>query len=103
MAFCRGLCARALPPGWLWLLPTRIAAVRLLPRIRPGTERSSHYAAKLATYYRYRDAGTCKRDYRGVPSLLVVTTSDAAEARFAHQPYLVRQRYDGKPLPSFLT
>jgi hypothetical protein len=53
-----------------------------------GTERLSQYAAKLATYYRYRDSGAYKRDYQSFPTLLVVTTLASAEARFAHQAYL---------------
>jgi hypothetical protein len=68
-----------------------------------GTERSSHYAAKLATYYRYRDSGAYRRDYEGFPTLLVVTTSDAAESRFTHQAYLAQQHYGGMPLVIFLT
>ena len=99
MAFCRGLCARALPPGWLWLLPTRTMAVRLLPRVRPlGQNARGHYAAKLATYYRYRDSGAYRRDYQSFPTLLVVTTTEVAEARFADQAYLAQQRHDSAPL-----
>ncbi len=68
-----------------------------------GTEKPGQYAAKLATYYRYRASGAYKRDYQSFPSLLVVTTSDAAEARFAHQAYVGQLRYGGIPLPTFLT
>ena len=68
-----------------------------------GTERSSQYATKLATYYRYRDTGSYQRDYQTFPTVLVVTTSERAEARFAHQAYLAQQRYGGAPLPVFLT
>ena len=68
-----------------------------------GTERSSHYAAKLATYYRYRDSGSYKRDYQSFPTLLVVTTSELAEARIAHEALLAQQRYGGTPLSIFLT
>jgi hypothetical protein len=68
-----------------------------------GTERPGQYAAKLAAYYRYRDSGASKRDYQSFPSLLVVCTSEAAEARFAHQAYLARQRYGGRPLLVYLT
>jgi hypothetical protein len=68
-----------------------------------GTEKPGQCAAKLATYYRYRDSGAYRRDYDGFPTLLVVTTSDAAEARFTHQAYLAQQRYGGMPLPMFLT
>ena len=56
-----------------------------------GTERPHDYAFKLAAYYRYRDSGNAARDYAGFPTLLVVTTSDIAEARFAHQAYLAQQ------------
>jgi hypothetical protein len=68
-----------------------------------GTERSSQYAAKLATYFRYRDSGAFKRDYTSFPPLLVVTTSELAEARFAHQAYLAQQRHAGTQLSVFLT
>jgi hypothetical protein len=67
-----------------------------------GTEKPHEYAAKLETYYRYRDAGTAARDYDGFPTLLVVTTSAAAEARFACQAYLARERHSA-PLVVFLT
>jgi Replication-relaxation len=49
-----------------------------------GTERRSEYAAKLATYYRYRRTAAT-RDYRGFPTLLVVTTSQRAEDVIADQ------------------
>jgi hypothetical protein len=68
-----------------------------------GTERPSQHAAKLATYYRYRDAGASTREYQSFPMLLVVTTSEEAEARFAHQAYLARQRHGGRPLLVYLT
>jgi hypothetical protein len=68
-----------------------------------GTEKPREYAAKLATYYRYRDSGTAARDFKGFPTLLVVTTSAAAEARFANQAYLAQQRHGGAPLLIFLT
>jgi len=68
-----------------------------------GTEKPGQYAAKLATYYRYRASGAYRRDYESFPTLLVVTTSDAAEARFTHQAYLAQQRYGGMPLVMFLT
>jgi len=78
-------------------------AVRLLPRVRPWDRTLSHYAAKPTTYYRYRDSGAYRRDYQSFPTLLVVTTSEAAEARFTHQAYLAQQRYSGMPLSIFLT
>ncbi len=68
-----------------------------------GTEKPREYGAKLAAYYRYRDAGMAARDFNGFPTLLVVTTSAAAEARFAHQAYLAQQRRGGTPLLIFLT
>ena len=68
-----------------------------------GTEKPGQYAAKLATYYRYRDSGAYRRDYEGFPTLLVVTTSELAEARFALQAYLVQQRHSAAPLSVFLT
>ena len=68
-----------------------------------GTEKPGQYAAKLATYYRYRDSGAYRRDYEGFPTLLVVTTSDLAEARVALQAWLVQQRHSAAPLSVFLT
>jgi hypothetical protein len=68
-----------------------------------GTERPNHYAAKIATYYRYRDSGTGSDDYLGFPTLLFVTNSDDAEARFAYQVYLAQQQHGRAPLPVLLT
>jgi len=68
-----------------------------------GTEKPREYAAKLATYYLYRDSGTAARDYTGFPALLVVTTSAAAETRFAYQAYLAGQRSGAAELVVFLT
>jgi hypothetical protein len=68
-----------------------------------GTERPGDYAAKLAAYYRYRDSGSAARDYDGFPTLLLVTISDVAEARFAHQVYLAHQQHGSTPLSVLLT
>jgi hypothetical protein len=68
-----------------------------------ATERPSEYAAKLDTYYRYRDTGAAWRDYTGFPVVLIVTTREVAEDRFAHQAYLAEQRHGGTPLSVFLT
>jgi len=68
-----------------------------------GTESRREYAAKLETYYRYRDSGAPAHDYAGFPVLLVVTTSETAEGRFAHEAYLAAQRHRGAPLSMFLT
>jgi hypothetical protein len=68
-----------------------------------GTERLRQYAAKLATYYRYRDSGAYLRDYQSFPTLLVVTTSAAAETRLAHQAHLAQEHYGTAPLRVFLT
>jgi Replication-relaxation len=68
-----------------------------------GTERPVEHAAKLASYYRYRDSGAYTRDYASFPTLLVVTTTEVAEARFALQLHLAQQRYGGAPLPALLT
>jgi hypothetical protein len=68
-----------------------------------GTERRREYAAKLETYYRYRDTGAAARDYAGFPTVLVVTTRAAAETRFAHEAYLAWERRGGKPLHILLT
>jgi hypothetical protein len=67
-----------------------------------GTERPAEHAAKLTSYYRYRDSGAYTRDYVSFPTLLVVTTTEVAEARFALQLHLAQQRYSA-PLPALLT
>jgi len=68
-----------------------------------GTERAHEYAAKLAAYYRYRDSGAAKRDYTGFPTVLLVTTSDTAEDRFAREAMLASHRSRGEPLHLLLT
>jgi hypothetical protein len=68
-----------------------------------ATERPNDYAAKLAAYYRYRDSGDAARAYDGFPVLLVVSTSDIAEARFAQQAWLASRRQGSAPLAMFLT
>jgi len=68
-----------------------------------GTERPGDYAAKLAAYYRYRDSGSAARDYDGFPTLLLVSISDTAEARFTHQVYLSHQQHGSAALSVLLT
>jgi hypothetical protein len=68
-----------------------------------GTERAYEYAAKLAAYYRYRDSGAARRDYTGFPTVLVVTTSETAEDRFAREAMLVSHRGRDEPLHVLLT
>jgi hypothetical protein len=60
-----------------------------------GTEKPREYAAKLAAYYRYRDSRLAGHEFKSFPTLLVVTTSELAEARFAHQAQLAAQRRGG--------
>jgi hypothetical protein len=68
-----------------------------------ATERPRDYAAKLAAYYRYRDSGDYRREYQSFPTMLLVTISEVAEARFARQAYLAQQRHGSTPLRMFLT
>jgi hypothetical protein len=68
-----------------------------------GTERPGQYAAKLAAYYRYRNTGAFRRDYETFPTVLLVTTSAVAEARFADQASLVADAHAGAPLKVLLT
>jgi hypothetical protein len=68
-----------------------------------GTEKPRDYARKLDLYYRHRNSTAATRAYAGFPSLLVVTTSMTAEARFAIQANLAEQRHGGTPLTIFLT
>jgi hypothetical protein len=48
-----------------------------------GTMSRQGYLKKLAAYYDYLITGRYQADYIGFPTVLVVTTSNAAEARFA--------------------
>jgi hypothetical protein len=68
-----------------------------------GTERANQYAAKLRAFYRYRDSGTYKRDFQGFPHVLVVTTSEQAESRFALEAHRAHQRHGGVPLGILFT
>lgn len=68
-----------------------------------GTERAHEYAAKIAAYYRYRDRGFAAVEYARSPSVLVVTTSEAAELRFAHEAHVASEKYAGNPIPILLT
>jgi len=68
-----------------------------------GTEKPSQYAAKIAAYYRFRDSGAAALEYTGFPTVLVVTTRQAAELRFAHEAFVASERNGGKPLSLLLT
>ncbi len=71
---------------------------------RPALEQDGcRSAGRQSAYYRYRDSNEARREYDGFPTLLVVTTSAAAEARFAYQAYLAQQRHGTAPLSIFLT
>jgi hypothetical protein len=48
-----------------------------------GTMRARDYRRKFAAYHAYRAGGGFERDYDGFPTILVVTTDGAAEARIA--------------------
>jgi hypothetical protein len=48
-----------------------------------GTMSIKQYYAKFAAYYTYLERGLCKRDYDGMPTVLVVTTESAVEKRIA--------------------
>src|SRR6266568_4228848 len=94
MAFCRGLCERALPPGRLRLLSTRIVAIGLLPRVRPWDR-----TVELTTPPSWPPTTAIAPQMppnatnQSFPTLLVVTTSVLVEAGLAHQAYLAQQRY----------
>jgi hypothetical protein len=68
-----------------------------------GTERSRQYAAKIATYYRFRDSGAAAREFSSFPTILVVTTSVTAEERFAWQATLAARQKGSTPLPILVT
>jgi hypothetical protein len=67
-----------------------------------GTMSARDYGAKLAAYHDYLASGRFARDYQGFPSILVVTTTTAAEERIARA---VRAAAIGRacPLPILLT
>ena len=67
-----------------------------------GTMSARDYGAKLAAYHDYLASGRFARDYQGFPTILVVTTSNAAEERIARA---VRAAAVGRgcPLPVLLT
>jgi hypothetical protein len=68
-----------------------------------ATERPREYAAKLDAYYRFRDTGWAAREFESFPTVLVVSTSSAAEDLIAYQAYLAAERHGGSPLPVLLT
>jgi hypothetical protein len=68
-----------------------------------GTERASQYDAKLAAYYAYRNSGQAARDYAGLPYLLFVTTTSAAEARILAAVSRAYHRFGEPPLPVRVT
>jgi hypothetical protein len=68
-----------------------------------ATERPREYAAKLDAYYRFRDTGWATREFESFPTLLVVSTSSAAEDLIAYQAYLAAERHGGSPLPLLLS
>jgi hypothetical protein len=48
-----------------------------------GSEKPAQYLKKFGAYYDFRDTGRFEQDYAGVPTILVVTTGNAAENRIA--------------------
>ncbi len=48
-----------------------------------GTMNRQDYLRKFAAYHRYHETGRFARDYQGFPTILVVTTTEAAEERIA--------------------
>ena len=67
-----------------------------------GTMSARDYGEKWAAYYDYRDSRAFERDYDGFPTILVVTTDNAAEERIARS---ARAASAGRsqPLPLLLT
>jgi hypothetical protein len=68
-----------------------------------GTVRARDYVVKLVAYYRYRHSGAFAGEYDGFPTLLVVTTDEEAEARFAYAAFLVERQRGSSPLRVLLT
>ncbi|MCW5848972.1 MAG: replication-relaxation family protein [Anaerolineae bacterium] len=54
-----------------------------------GTMNTRDYRAKFSRYYTYRDRYLFKRQYTGMPTILVVTTDPTVENRIAHAAYTV--------------
>lgn len=67
-----------------------------------GTMSARDYRKKLATYYAYWSSGRFARDYRGFPTILVVTTDDTAEERIARAARAAASGR-GPALPMLLT
>jgi hypothetical protein len=67
-----------------------------------GTVRPAALRAKFAAYQRYRASARAAREYAGFPTILVVTTSQSAEARLADAVASAGAGYD-RSLPVFLT
>lgn len=67
-----------------------------------GTMSARGYGAKWSGYYHYRESRAFERDYDGFPTILVVTTDNAAEERIARS---ARAASVGRwaPLPILLT
>lgn len=68
-----------------------------------ATETVRHYDSKIAAYYRYRDSGLAARDFSAFPTLLVVTISERAEARFADRAFIAQQLRWANSLSVYLT
>ncbi len=67
-----------------------------------GTMNRRDYLRKFAAYHRYHETGRFGRDYQGFPTILMVTTTEAAEERIARAARLAAI---GRPatLPLLLT
>ena len=67
-----------------------------------GTERAKQYERKLRGYYDFRDSGRFQRQFEGMPTILFVTTSSAAEKRIERAACITETRR-GSSLPILLT
>jgi hypothetical protein len=67
-----------------------------------GTMSARGYRSKWSGYYHYHESRAFERDYDGFPTILVVTTANAAEERIARS---ARAAFIGRatPLPLLLT
>jgi Replication-relaxation len=67
-----------------------------------GTVRPAALRAKFASYHRYSVSARAARDYDGLPTILVVTTGEGAEARLA-EAVCAAGFGQSRPLPLLLT
>jgi hypothetical protein len=92
-----------LPSRWLRVLSPRWVAFRLLPRIQPRDRTAARLRCETCSLLPLSRLWQRRPRLRWLPHAPVVTTSDIAEARFAHQAYLAHEQRGSASLPVLLT